>query len=58
MAAYYMKTPVLESLFNSEYCEIFKRTYFEEHLATAASENMLIKLRKIKIDSKGILILH
>ena len=47
-----MKTPVLESLFNSEYCEIFKRTYFEEHLRTAASENMLVKLRKIKIDQK------
>ena len=45
------ETPVLESLFNSEYCEIFKRTYFEEHLRTADSENMLMKLRKIKIDS-------
>ena len=33
------KTPVLESLFNSEYWEIFKRTYFEEHLQTATSEN-------------------
>ena len=30
---------MLESLFNSEYCEIFKSTYFEEHLRTAASEN-------------------
>ena len=35
------KTPVLESLFNSEYCEIFKSTYFEEHLRTAATENVL-----------------
>ena len=26
------KIPVLESLFNSEYCEIFRSTYFEEHL--------------------------
>ena len=43
-----MKTPVLESLFNSEYCEIFKSTYFEEHLRTAASENMFMKLRNIK----------
>ena len=43
------KTPVLESLFNSEYCEIFKSTYFEEHLRTPASENVLMKLRKIKI---------
>ena len=37
MTAFYMKTPMLESLFNSEYCEIFKSTYFEEHLQTAAS---------------------
>ena len=50
-AASYRKTPMLEPLFNSEYCEIFKRTYFEEHLRTAASENMLVKLRKIKIDT-------
>ena len=36
------------SLFNSEYCEIFKSTYFKEHLRTAASENVFMKLRKIK----------
>ena len=24
-------------MFSSEYCEIFKNTYFEEHLLTAAS---------------------
>ena len=36
-------------VFNSEYCKIFKSTYFEEHLHTAASENVFIKLRKIKI---------
>ena len=41
--AFYRKTPVLE------YCEIFKSTYFEEHLCTAASENVFMKLRKIKI---------
>ena len=40
------KTPLLESLLNSEYCEIFKSTYFEEHLRTAASENVFMKLRK------------
>ena len=34
------KTPVLETLFNSEYCEIFQTTYFEEHLRTTASENV------------------
>ena len=38
---------VLESPFNSEYYEIFKSTYFEEHLWTAASENVLLKLKKI-----------
>ena len=43
------KTPLLESLFSSEYCEIYKSTYFEEHLRTAASENVFMKLRKIKI---------
>ena len=48
---------MLEFLFNSEYCEIFKSTYFEEHLRTAASENMFMKLRKIK-DCCGILTLH
>ena len=46
LTASYRNTPVLESLFNSEYCEIFKRTYFEEHLRTAASENVFMKLRK------------
>ena len=49
VAASYMKTPVLESLFNSEYCQIFESIYFEEHLRTAASENVFMKLRKIKI---------
>ena len=42
------KTPVLESLFNSKYCEIFKSMYFEEHLPTAGSENVFMNLRKIK----------
>ena len=46
MAASYRKTPVLESLFNSEYCEIFKSTYFEEHFQTAASENKLLIKKK------------
>ena len=37
------KTPVLETLFNSEYCllniqNIFQKTYFEEHLRMIASE--------------------
>ena len=42
------KTPVLEFLFNSEYCEVFTSTHFEEHLRTAASENAFMKLRRIK----------
>ena len=41
------KTPVSESLCNSEYWEIFNSTYFEEHLRTAASENVFMKLRRI-----------
>ena len=49
MAGSYRKTPVLESLFNFEHCEIFKSIYFEEYLRTAASENVFMKLRKIKI---------
>ena len=51
VAASYRKTPVLESLFNSEYCKIFKSTYFEEHLRIAASEKVFMKMRKIKIYS-------
>ena len=39
-----MKRPVLESLSNSEYFEIFQSTYFNEHLQTAASENLFIKI--------------
>ena len=46
--ASYKKKFVLKSLLNSEYCEIFKSTYFEKHLCTAASENVFTKLRKIK----------
>ena len=44
MPASYTKAPVLESIFNSEYCEIFQNTYFEEHLQTAAPENVFIKI--------------
>ena len=46
---------MLESLFSPEYCEIFKTTYFEEHLRTAASENVFMKLRKIKIYSEVLI---
>ena len=44
MAVSYRKTPVLESLFNSEYWEIFQSPNFEKDLQTAASENMFIKI--------------
>ena len=44
MAASYTKTPVLEPLFNSEFYKIFQSTYIEEHLQTAASENVFIKI--------------
>ena len=61
MAASYRATPVFESLFTSEYCKIFKSIFFEKHLqttGTAASENVFMKLRKIKIYSSGVLTLH
>ena len=44
LTASYTKTAVMEFLFNSEYCKIFRSTYFEEHLQTAASENGFIKI--------------
>ena len=47
----YRKTHMLDSLFNIEYGKIFKSTYFEDHLQMAASENVFMKLRKIKIYS-------
>ena len=42
VAAFYRKTPVLQPLFKSEHCQIFKSTFLEEHLRTAASENMFM----------------
>ena len=52
------KKAVVRTLFNSEYYEIFKGTYFEEYLRTAASGNVFMKLRKNKNCSSGILILY
>ena len=46
MAASYRKTPVLESRFNSGYCNILKSSYFEEHKRTTPSEIVFMKLRK------------
>ena len=37
---------MLESLFNFEYCKIFKSTYFEEQLQTAAFENVFKIIHK------------
>ena len=52
MAASYTKKPVLESLSNSEYCKVFDNTYFEEHLQTAASENVFIFIKRINFALK------
>ena len=53
-----IKTSLLKSLFNSEYCKIFNCTYFEKHPQTAASENVFMKLEKIKNSSQAILTLY
>ena len=34
-------------LANSEYCKIFNSIYYEEHLQTAASENVFMKQKKL-----------
>ena len=48
---------MLQSLCNSKYCKIFKSIYFEEHLHTAASENVLMKLNTNQ-SLQGVLIFH
>ena len=45
---YSQKNISVGDLFHSEYCKIYKSTYFKEHLRTATSENVLMKLRKVK----------
>ena len=37
IAIFTEKTPLLQSLFNSKYCKIFKSSYFKEHLRAATS---------------------
>ena len=49
MAASYRKAPLLESLLILSTAKFLRAPFFEEHLRTAASENMFMKLRKIKI---------
>ena len=44
-----LENTCVEVSFSSEYWEISKSTYFQENLPTAASENVFMKLRKIKI---------
>ena len=34
--------------FNSEYCKIFKSTFFAKHFRTAASENVFVKFQKCR----------
>ena len=46
-ASFLKETPT--QVLPCEVCETFKNIYFEEHLRTAASENVVMKLRKIKI---------
>ena len=53
MAASYTKKPVLESLFNSQYCEIFQSIYFEEHLQMAAFENVFRFIKRINFTLKN-----
>ena len=43
ISSIHRKTPLLKFLFNSKYWEIFKSSYFEEHLWTAVSENVFMK---------------
>ena len=40
-ACNFIKTRLQTQVFSCEICEIFKNTYFEEHLRTAASVNFL-----------------
>ena len=40
-----MKTPVLETLIKSAYCEIFESTYFEKHLLLLKIFMTLIKVK-------------
>ena len=46
-----MKTSVLESPFNLEYFDIFKSTYFEEHLRMTPSQKLNHETETIKNSS-------
>ena len=47
----HMKTSVLESPFNSEYFDIFKTNYFEEHLRMTPSQKLNHETETIKNSS-------
>ena len=50
MQAWVLKKKSLVWVFSCEYCEIFKNTYFEEHLRKAASEaNQFLAARQLVI---------
>ena len=40
MPVTFVKKIISTRVFSSEYCENFKKAFFEEHLGTAASENV------------------
>ena len=42
--AFFQQKEVATQVFSCEYCKHFKKTYFEEHLRTAASERRKIDL--------------
>ena len=42
----------LTQMFSDEYCKIFKNTYFEEHLRTAASRYISKKKKKLRLKTK------
>ena len=53
---YYRKTPVLQTptqVFSRKICEIFKSTYFEEHLRATASESFILSFSKMWSLSSG-----
>ena len=40
----FQQKEIATQVFSCEYCKIFKKTYFEEHLRTATSERRKIDL--------------
>ena len=42
-ACNFIKKEILAQMFSCEFCEIFKNTFFTEHLRTTASENVKSK---------------